>query len=334
MQTNCPQCGFGFDASGGRPGLKAVCPRCKVAFDAFSVGETIEIDRDSGEVRKTGPHAPVGSVIGKQFQEYRLVEEIGRGAMGVVYKAIQETLERPVALKMIITGEAAHEDEIKRFMSEASAVARLRHPNVVNIHELDVYEGTYYYTMDFIEGRDLGQLIGKNGMDQRQAAILALKVARALAHTHSRHIIHRDLKPGNIIVDETGEPVLTDFGLACDVRSIKGGSLAAAGTPEYMAPEQVLDFLDRVGPCTDIYSLGALLYEMLVGRPPFSGRNLTDLFAAISSQEPADPRSLRAELSAELCAIVLKCLEKDASDRYASARDLAEALGTWLRGSN
>ncbi len=331
MQTSCPKCGFEFDASPGRAGLKAICPRCKKAFDAFSVGETIEIDRESGSVRKTGPHAPVGSVVGKQFQEYRLVEEIGRGGMGVVYKAIQETLDRPVALKMIITGEAAREEEIKRFMAEAAAVARLRHPNVVNIHELDVSEGIYYYTMDFIEGRDLGQLIGKAGMDQRQAAILALKVARALAHTHSRHIIHRDLKPGNIIIDERGEPVLTDFGLACDVRSTEDGNLEAAGTPEYMAPEQVLGRLERVGPGTDIYSLGALLYEMLVGRPPFREEALADLFNVIVSDKPADPRELRAGLSEELCAITLKCLEKDPVGRYGSAQELAEALGAWLR---
>jgi eukaryotic-like serine/threonine-protein kinase len=334
VQTNCPQCGFEFDASGGRPGLKAVCPRCKGAFDAFSVGETIEIDRNSGEVRKTGPHAPVGSEIGKQFQEYRLVEEIGRGAMGVVYKAIQETLDRPVALKMIITGEAAREEEIKRFMAEAAAVARLRHPNVVNIHELDVHEGTYYYTMDYIEGRDLGALIGKEGMEQRQAAILALKVARALAHTHSKHIIHRDLKPGNIIVDEMGEPVLTDFGLACDVRATEDGNLEAAGTPEYMAPEQVQGRLDRVGPGTDIYSLGALLYEMLVGRPPFQAGSIEELFGKITSEEPEPLSQLKLGLSPGLCAIVTRCLHKAPADRYGSAGEMAEALGAWLRGSD
>lgn len=333
MLTNCPQCGYEFDASPGRAGLKAVCPRCKRSFDAFAIGETIEIDRESGDVRKTGPHAPVGSASGRQFQEYRLVEEIGRGGMGVVYKAIQETLGRPVALKMIITGEAAREDEIKRFMAEASAVARLRHPNVVNIHELDVSEGTYYYTMDFIEGRDLGQLICEKGMDQRRAAILALKVARALAHTHSKHIVHRDLKPGNIIIDEMGEPVLTDFGLACDVRAMEGGSANAAGTPEYMAPEQVLGRLERVGPATDIYSLGALLYEMLVGRPPFQAESIDELFKKISEDDPEPLERLKPELSPGLCEIVARCLNKDPDARFASARDLAEALGAWLRAT-
>ncbi|MHC4916495.1 MAG: serine/threonine-protein kinase, partial [Planctomycetota bacterium] len=178
---------------------------------------------------------------------------------------------------------------------------------------------------------NLEKLIGEEGMDQRRAAVLALKVARALWHAHSKDIIHRDLKPANILLDEHGQPVITDFGLAYDLRrSADASSTDAAGTPAYMAPEQVLGLKDKVGPACDIYSLGALLYEMLTGRPPFAAETVKELFAAIAGEEPRDPREIRRDLDPGICVIVANCLKKDPAERFSTARELAEALAAWL----
>ncbi len=333
MLVKCPRCSFGFEAASTHSVRRAVCPRCGKPFDAFAAGETVSFEKVDGDDSTValGPSSPVGSAVGQQFHEYRILEELGRGGMGVVYKAEQETLHRTVALKVIRAGEAASLDEIQRFLREAAAVARLRHPNIVTIYELDVHEGTYYYTMDYIAGPNIEELIGEKGMDQRRAAILALKVARALWHAHSKDIVHRDLKPGNILLDEHGQPVITDFGLAYDLRrSADASSTEAAGTPAYMAPEQVLGLKDQVGPSCDIYSLGALLYEMLTGRPPFSAETVRELFTAIATEPPRDPREIRPDLDAGLCVIVASCLKKDPRERFGSARELAEALAAWL----
>jgi serine/threonine protein kinase len=277
-----------------------------------------------------GPHSPVGSAVGKQFQEYRIVEELGRGGMGVVYKAMQETLQRLVALKLILAGECASDEEIENFLREAMTAAKLRHPNIVSVHELDVHEGIYYYTMDYIEGKDLGKLVSDQGMEPRRAVIIALKVARALSHAHKKGVVHRDLKPGNIIVDEQGEPMVTDFGLALDLERFGRQGLAMAGTPLYMAPEQLAGNRALVGPHSDIYALGVVMYEMLIGRLPFEGRNLNELLDDISRRESPDPRQRRPDLDAEIAGVCLKCLRKKTEERYGSAAELAEELASWL----
>jgi serine/threonine protein kinase len=232
---------------------------------------------------------------------------------------------------MILAGERASEDEIRRFLREAAAAAKLRHPNIVTVHELDVHEGIYYYTMEYLGGQDLGRLIDEGGMEPRRAVIIALKVARALAHAHGRGIIHRDLKPGNIIIGESDEPVLTDFGLAFDLRQAPDGAAPlAAGTPGYMAPEQVTGQHDRIGPATDIYSLGAVFYEMLTGRPPFTAATAKELFELVLDGEPEDPCRLRPGLDSDLAAIGMRCLRKKPEERYRSAAELAEVLVAWL----
>ncbi len=335
MQTTCPFCGFVFDALGGEAGRSTVCPSCSKTFDAYAAGETLELNPPgtAGEGIPTsviGPNSPVGSAVGKQFHEYRIVEELGRGGMGVVYKAMQETLQRLVALKVILAGEGASEEDIARFLREAITAAKLRHPNIVTVYELDVHEGIYYYTMDYIEGKNLGRSIVGQGMEPQRAMIIAFKVARALNHAHKRGVIHRDLKPGNIILDEQGEPMITDFGLALDLERFGRPGPVIAGTPRYMAPEQIYGDKALIGPPTDIYALGAVLYEMLTGRPPFEGRELNELLNAISKKEPLDPRELRRELDAEISAICLKCLRKKPEERPCSAAELAEGLASWL----
>ncbi|MHC4915145.1 MAG: protein kinase domain-containing protein, partial [Planctomycetota bacterium] len=174
MQVKCPKCSFVFEAASTHSARRSVCPRCEAPFDAFAAGETVAISDvlsdDSTVV--LGPSSPAGSAVGQQFHEYRILEELGRGGMGVVYKAEQETLHRTVALKVIRAGDAASQGDIQRVLREAAAAARLRHPNIVTIYELDVHEGTYYYTMDYIDGPNLEKLIGEEGMDQRRAAVL------------------------------------------------------------------------------------------------------------------------------------------------------------------
>lgn len=335
MQTACPLCGFTFETLGGEAGRCTVCPSCRKIFDALAAGDTLELNPPgtAGEIRPTkaiGPSSPVGSAVGKQFHEYRILKELGRGGMGVVYKAMQETLQRPVALKVILAAEEASEEDIELFLGEAITAAKLRHPNIVTVYELDVHEGIYYYTMDYIEGTNLGQLIVGQGMEPQRAVTIALKVARALNHAHERGVIHRDLKPGNIILDEQGEPMITDFGLALNLERFGRPEPAIAGTPWYMAPEQICGDKALIGPPTDIYALGAVLYEMLTGRPPFEGGNLKDLLNAISKKEPLDPRDLRRELDAEISAICLRCLRKKPEDRPCSAARLVEALAIWL----
>jgi len=338
VKVNCPHCAFSFDASGGRAGRQTVCPRCREGFDAFAVDETVRLGRPGppeagASTPRIGSAGAAGSAVGLQFEEYRIVAELGRGGMGVVYKAEQETLDRPVALKVILAGGAAGPEEIKRFLAEAAAAARLRHPNIVTVHELDVHEGTYYYTMDFIEGRSLDRIIDEGPLDPRRAAEIAGKVARALQYAHRKGIVHRDLKPGNVLIDEAGEPMITDFGLAFDLRKVPDDDAAlAAGTPGYMAPEQVLGVRSAVGPACDIYSLGALLYDMLTGLPPFSAANTADVLEAIVKEAPVPPGELRPDLDRALAAICTKCLEKRPEDRWASAAELAEALAGWLRG--
>ncbi len=335
MQSICPFCRFAFDASPGQAERKLECPSCHKTFDAFATGETLELfppGKDGINLQATvfGPRSPVGSAVGRQFHEYRIIEELGRGGMGVVYKAMQETLQRLVALKLILAAAYANEDEIRSFFSEAIIAASLRHPNIVTVHELDMHEGIYYYTMDYIQGKDLGRLMYGQSIELRRAVIIALKVARALNHAHKKGVIHRDLKPGNIIVDEQGEPIVTDFGLAFDLERFGRKGPVIAGTPLYMAPEQLSGDRALVGPASDIYALGVVLYEMITGRPPFEGVEFNELLQAISKRETPDPRQFRPDIDAEIAAICLKCLHKKPDDRHSSAAEVAERLASWL----
>ena len=276
--------------------------------------------------------AVVEQIKVRYFGDYELVEEIARGGMGVVYKAKQVSLNRTVALKMILAGDFSSPAMVERFQTEAEAAARLEHPNIVPIYEIGIHEGLHYFSMRFLEGGTLTQALAGEKFESRRAAELMVKVARAVHHAHQRGILHRDLKPGNILLDAAGEPHVADFGLAklLEHDSALTQSATILGTPSYMAPEQAEGHTKEATTAVDIYSLGAILYELLTARPPFTGASPLDVLMQVREREPASPQALNRDLPRDLAVICLKCLEKDPVRRYGSAEALAEELQRWL----
>jgi WD40 repeat protein/serine/threonine protein kinase len=264
---------------------------------------------------------------------YKIVGILGRGGMGIVYKARQLKLDRFVALKMIIAGEHAHPDQLARFAVEARAVASLQHPNIVQIYEIGEHGGQPFFSLEYVAGGNLDKVLGRKPQPARAAAELVAILARAMQTAHQSGIVHRDLKPANILLTEQGQPKITDFGLAKEldtaVRQTRSG--AVMGTPSYMAPEQAQGRIDRIGPVTDVYALGAILYEMLTGRPPFQGETPVDTILQVIGNEPVPPSRLQPKVPRDLETICLKCLEKDPARRYELSADLAEDLDRFLR---
>ncbi|MCS7167993.1 MAG: serine/threonine-protein kinase [Gemmatales bacterium] len=272
----------------------------------------------------------------RQFGRYELLDEIGRGGMGVVYRAVHVELKRVVAVKMILSGYLADAEQIRRFQQEARTAARIRHPNIVSVFDYGEAEGHHYFAMDYIAGTSLQQLIQQGPLPPEPAVRLVATIARAVAHLHEHGIIHRDLKPSNVLLDEHGQPHVSDFGLAKWLQESEPRTLSGAvlGTPSYMAPEQAQGLVSAITPRTDIYSLGAILYALLTGRPPFVGENPIDIILQVLESEPPSPRQLRPEIPRDVELICLKCLEKDPARRYASAQELAEDLERVLRGES
>ena len=270
----------------------------------------------------------VASHPGLAFDGYELLEEIGRGGMGVIYKARQIRLKRIVAIKMLLLGPLAGEADRQRFRTEAEAVARLQHINIVAIHEVGEREGLPYFSMDYVEGKSLAELGRAKPMDARRAAGYFKTVAQAIAFAHDRGILHRDLKTSNILIDTFDQPRVTDFGLAKHLDGDMDLTLTGQvlGTPNFIAPEQAAAKHDSVGPRSDVYSIGGILYFLLTGRPPFQGRNVEETLAQTLHKEATPPRQINASVPHDLETICLKCLEKSPSRRYATALELADDL--------
>jgi tetratricopeptide (TPR) repeat protein len=272
---------------------------------------------------------------GRRFGGYELIEEIGRGGMGVVYKARQIALNRTVALKLILSGRAASTAELERFRTEAESAARLSHPNIVRIFDVGVAEGRPYLSLEYVDGASLQKKLAAGPLPFREAAELTRTLALAVHDAHQQGVIHRDLKPDNVLLMANGVPKIADFGLARQEGDAPAGqtrSGAVLGTPAYMSPEQAAGDRAAIGPATDIYSLGAMLYEMLTGRPPFHAANVIDVLSAIRNDEPLAPHRLTARLPRDLDTICLKCLAKEPAGRYASADALAADLQRFIDG--
>jgi eukaryotic-like serine/threonine-protein kinase len=269
--------------------------------------------------------------------DYELIEEIARGGMGVVYKGRQISLNRIVAVKMILAGHLAGEKDVKRFRLEAKAAASLVHPNIVSIYEVGEHEGQHYFSMRYVEGRSLAQLVQDGSWqpdDGQGAARLLAKVARAVHFAHQSGVLHRDIKPGNILLDAQGEPHITDFGLAkmLSADSTLTVSGDVLGTPSFMAPEQASRKFGKLTPAADLYSLGAVLYFLLTGRPPFVAETPLDILVQVFDKDALRPRAVNRKVSRELERVCLRCLEKSPERRYPSVAALADDLECFLRG--
>ena len=289
---------------------------------------------DPSAARAASARAPIGSEGSADFGNYELLLEVGRGGMGVVYKARQKGLDRLVAIKMILGNHLASAEQVDRFYDEARAAAKVQDPHVVAIHDVGEIQGQHYFAMEFIDGPSLARVIADGAIDPIDAARLVSVVSRAVHRLHQQGLVHRDLKPSNILLDRAGRPYVTDFGLA---KMFSGErpethSNAIVGTPSYMAPEQASGQKGQVGPLSDVYSLGAILYELLTGRPPFEEKNPLDTLVQVLESEPEPPGRIRTGLSRSLEAICLKCLEKAPGDRYNSAGELADDLDRFLAG--
>jgi serine/threonine-protein kinase len=305
-----------FTCPNGHPveTLDTVCPHC-------------------GTLTETEPLPAPAAPLLPTVPGYEILEVLGKGGMGVVYKARQVSLKRTVALKMIRDVGLAGPEERARFRTEAEAVARLVHPNVVQVYEVGEHNGHPFFSLEFVDGGSLAERL-RGGLQASEAAARLVEVlARAVQAAHQRGIVHRDLKPANVLLLADGTPKITDFGLAKRLDGATAQTLTGQvlGTPSYMAPEQAEGRSRHIGPTTDVHALAAILYEMLTGRPPFLGATTLDTLAQVRSQEPVPPSRLQPKVPRDLETICLKCLQKEPHRRYASAQELADDLGRFLR---
>jgi serine/threonine protein kinase/Tfp pilus assembly protein PilF len=324
----CPKCGAEIPADAPDGG----CPGCLLESGLRLLASEDEDAPTVAPKQQRTTSERLVEILG-ELGDYELLEEVGRGGQGVVFRARQKSLNRTVALKVISLGQWASKGHLKRFRREAEAAASLDHPSIVPIYEVGEREGACYFSMKFVEGGQLDEVVKRAPMSIRQAAELIAKVARTVHHAHEHGILHRDIKPGNILLDETGEPHLTDFGLArlVETESTVTRTMEVLGTPSYMAPEQAVGNNATISSVTDVYGLGAVFYQLLTGQPPFAGGTTYETIKLLLDTEPRPPRLLNPKVDRDLSTICLKCLEKDPKRRYASALALAEDLEHWLK---
>src|SRR5881227_703232 len=336
----CPKCGAEIPADapeGGWPGCLlatglGLLPDASVAA-GDNGGSAENVEANAAVAASHSKKAARAAEMLGELGDYELLEEVGRGGQGVVFRARQKSLNRVVALKVISLGQWASKAHLKRFRLEAEAAARLEHPGIVPIHEVGERDGSCYFSMKFVEGGQLDEVARREPMPIRRAVELIAKVARTVHYAHEHGILHRDIKPGNILLDAKGEPHLTDFGLARLVESESSvtQTLDVLGTPSYMAPEQAVGNNAAVSSATDVYGLGGVLYQLLTGQPPFAGGATYETIKLLLDTEPKQPRLLNPKIDRDLSTICLKCLEKDPKRRYSSALALAEDLERWLK---
>jgi TolB-like protein/Tfp pilus assembly protein PilF len=312
---------------------EGLCAKCVLKTALMMPPDAPVAARDDGPAAPHSKKAARAVELLGELGDYELLEEIGRGGQGVVFRARQKSLNRTVALKVISLGQWASKAHLKRFRLEAEAAAHLEHPGIVPIHEVGERDGQCYFSMKFVEGGQLDEVARREPMPIRRAAELIAKIARTVHYAHEHGILHRDIKPGNILLDAKGEPHLTDFGLARLVESESSvtHTLEVLGTPSYMAPEQAVGNNTAVSSVTDVYGLGAVLYQLLTGQPPFAGGTTYETIKLLLDTEPRQPRQLNPKIDRDLSTICLKCLEKDPKRRYSSALALAEDLEHWLK---
>ena len=318
VERQCLQCGAKLHGSG----LGDLCPRCLLGI---GLGEVLFNPTVQPPEKSAVPFL-------RHFGDYELLEEIAQGGMGIVFRARQTSLNRTVAIKMIRAGHFASPEAVLRFKAEAQTVAQLKHPNIVPVYEVGEVEGQHYYSMALITGRNLAERVGNTPLPARQAARYTLLAALAIHHAHQQGILHRDLKPSNILIDESDQPQITDFGLA---KRLEGDaeltvSGQVVGSPQYMPPEQALGKNRQISVAGDVYSLGAVLFYLITGRPPFQAETAAETLAVLLHQEPIRPRLLNGSVPKDLETICLKCLEKPPEHRYTTAQELADELDRFL----
>ena len=313
--STCPSCNSVFHTRSS----DGLCPACLLRS---ALGEEDdELEEESGRLK-----------LPYRFGPYTFVEEIGRGGMGVVYRARQRTLNRTVAVKLLLSGAYSSEAALRRFQLEAEAAAGLQHPNIVGIHNYGEWEGQPYYAMDLISGRNLADLCDGRPLPAARAAEILRDLARAVHYAHQKGILHRDLKPSNVLIGEDGRPRITDFGLAKWLDHSAGATVSGQmlGSPSYASPEQASGRLDTIGVASDVYGLGALFYHLLTGRAPFNASTPAETLRLVLGSDPAPPRLLNPTLSRELETICLKCLAAEPDRRYASAAALGGDLDRYM----
>ncbi len=343
----CPKCRSALP----NEGWEGLCPKCLVRVSLEMASGEAEPEHPSAHSAAGHPLPSDGREAGgegaaienpksqienpklRSCGDYELLEEIARGGMGVVFRARQVSLNRIVAVKMILAGRLAGEAEVQRFRAEAESAAQLRHPNIVAIHEVGVLEGQHYFSMDFVQGQNLTEFVRNRPLPSRQAATFLKTIAEAIHYAHQCGILHRDLKPSNILMDQSDQPHVSDFGLARQMKGDSDLTLSGQvlGSPNFMPPEQAAGKRGQVSPRSDIYSLGAILYYLLTARAPFVAETMTETLQQVVNEQPPAPRLLNPSALRDLETICLKCLEKEPGKRYATAQELADELGRCLR---